>query len=159
MIREQKRMSRKAQELSITTLVLIVLGVVILVLLILGFTQGWDWIISKFSILPGQSLETVAQSCNIAAQGGLAIDFCSFKKVKVDGRNEYVNCKDSRIQAGLSPDVDFSEMNSRCEDSAALSYCQNQLNAGANGIFAADCGSGNRKGFVNNQACCIPSTN
>ncbi len=158
MISQQKRMSRKAQELSITTLVLIVLGVVILVLLILGFTQGWDWIISKFSILPGQSLETVAQSCNIAAQGGLAIDFCSFKKVKVDGRTEYVNCEDSRIEAGLSQDIDFSEMRSRCVDTAAKDYCKNQLKAGTNGDLMGDCGTGDRKGFVNNQACCMPKT-
>ena len=156
MISQQKRMSRKAQELSITTLVLIVLGVVILVLLILGFTQGWDWIISKFSILPGQSLETVAQSCNIAAQGGLAIDFCSFKKVKVDGRTEYVNCEDSRIEAGLSPDIDFSDVRSRCADSASLDYCKNQLNAGSTAVLVGTCTeNSDRKGFINNQACCI----
>lgn len=121
MVITQKRLSRKGQELSITTLILIVLGVVILVLLILGFTRGWDWIIGKFDLLPGQSLETLAQSCNVAAQGGLAVDFCSFKKIKVDSVTQYLNCQDPRLQASIT-----SEDKPSCSPDAAKQYCISQ---------------------------------
>ena len=35
-------MNKKAQEMNITTLILLVLGVVVLIVLVLGFTKGWD---------------------------------------------------------------------------------------------------------------------
>lgn len=101
----KRLVDKKGQELSITTLVLIVLGVIILVLLVLGFTKGWDFIFGKFDLLPGQNLEAVAQSCKISAQGKLTIDYCSFKKVDIDGKTEYVNCRDPRVVQAIDADI------------------------------------------------------
>ena len=64
----KKGMNKRGQDLTIGTLVLIVLGVVVLVLLIVGFTKGWGFIFDKFDSAPGKSLETTIQACNFAGQ-------------------------------------------------------------------------------------------
>ncbi len=103
----EKRMNRKGQEgISIGTLLIIVLGVVVVVVLILGVTGNLNFIFEKINLLPGQSLETVAQGCNIAAKTGLKVDYCdTFKKIKIDGKTEYINCEDNRVQRGLDEDA------------------------------------------------------
>ncbi len=90
----------KGQEgLSVTSLLVIILGIIVVVVLIIGFTQGFDFIFGKFKILPGQNLQAVAESCKASADLGLKIDYCTqFKKITVDGNTEYVNCEDPRLQ-------------------------------------------------------------
>ncbi|MBX4196461.1 hypothetical protein KW805_02655 [Candidatus Pacearchaeota archaeon] len=92
---------KRGQDLSITTLILIILGIIVLVFIVLGFSLGWDYIFGKIGLVPGQSLETVAQGCNIAIQGKLNVDFCQFKSAKIDGRKEYINCLDTRLTPSI----------------------------------------------------------
>ena len=47
------RLNNKGQDLSIGTLILIVLGIVVLVLLILGFSMGWGNLWQKIDIFGG----------------------------------------------------------------------------------------------------------
>ena len=49
----EKRLNKKGQDLSIGTLILIVLGIVVLVLLILGFTLGWGNLWDRINIFGG----------------------------------------------------------------------------------------------------------
>lgn len=158
---EREGINKKAQELSITTLILIVLGVIILVLLVLGFTKGWDFIFGKFDLLPGQNLEAVAQSCKVSAQSGLKIDYCGFKKIKLDSKTEYVNCLDDRLQGSLS---DVADRPMKCTfDSTAVDkdrmgsaqyYCENTLKGTlGNGEVAFFCDKGDY-GKVNGILCC-----
>jgi len=66
--------NKKAQEMSVTTIILIVLGIFILVVLILGFTRGWgnikDWII------PSNNVKTIADSCKIACGTDQVYSYC-----------------------------------------------------------------------------------
>ena len=98
-----KRFNTKGQDLSIGTLILIVLGIVVLVLLILGFSMGWQDLFTKINIFSGGSnLESVAQACNLAADSQATISYCSdFKKVKDNGKTVYANCEYSKIQTSL----------------------------------------------------------
>ena len=99
----KKGMNKKGQDLTIGTLVLIVLGVVVLVLLIVGFTKGWGFIFDKFDSAPGKSLETTVQACNFAWQGGLQADYClEFKRVSYAGETQYVNCEADIIKPQLT---------------------------------------------------------
>jgi hypothetical protein len=94
--------NKKAQDLSIGTLILIVLGIIVLVLLILGFSMGWGNLWDKINIFGGgSSIGDVSTSCNLAVSNGNAglYDYCqNFRKVKVNGQTEYVNCQDNRLQ-------------------------------------------------------------
>ena len=66
--------NKKAQGLSITTIILIILGVVILVVLIFGFTQGWDSI--KGWVAPSDNVEDVVSACSVACASDQVYDFC-----------------------------------------------------------------------------------
>ena len=100
-----RKIGRKG-DVTITTVILIVLGLAVLVMMILGFTKGWDFIFGKFDNAPSE-LQTVASACALYVQGGLSIDFCNYRLVG----DEIVNCRDSRILASLDKDgVKYSSM-------------------------------------------------
>lgn len=94
---DKRLMNKRGQDLTIGTLILIVLGVVVLVLLIIGFTRGWDFIFGKFDVAPGQDLQAVQKACELSEQADLRIDYCTFKEIEFQGDTEYVNCMDDRI--------------------------------------------------------------
>ncbi len=85
-------------DVTISTVILIVLGLVVLVMMIVGFTQGFDFLFGLFDRGPSE-LQTLASACELYVQGNLAIDFCSYRIVEVDGNDEIVNCLDSRIKS------------------------------------------------------------
>lgn len=69
--------NKKAQGLSVNAIILIVLGVVILVVLIAGFTVGWQ----KFlPFLSTSNVDTVMNSCSVACSTGNQFDFCIAKR-------------------------------------------------------------------------------
>jgi len=67
--------NKKAQGLSTSTIILLILGVVILVILVLGFVLGWD----KISpwIKQDNNVDTVKQTCQTACNMERRYDFCS----------------------------------------------------------------------------------
>ncbi|MEK6894610.1 MAG: hypothetical protein AABX10_04055 [Nanoarchaeota archaeon] len=89
---------KRKGDVTISTVILIVLGLVVLVMLIIGFTQGFDTIFGIFDRAPSE-LQTLASACEVYIQGNLAIDFCSYRVTEVDGKDEIVNCNDPRIQS------------------------------------------------------------
>ena len=103
-------------DVTITTVILIVLGLAVLVMLIVGFTKGWDFFFGIFDSGPSE-LQTVAKACLGYAQASLTIDFCKYRLIDTDGNDEIVNCRDGRILASLTEDnVDTSKGSLRCED-------------------------------------------
>jgi len=81
---------KKGQDFSITTLVLVVLAIAVLVVLIIGFTQGWD----KFGTWFGakNNIEDISNQCNMAcssAQTGAKAGFCSVPRTVKDGTNTF----------------------------------------------------------------------
>ncbi len=92
-------MDKKGQELSVGTLILIVLGIVLLVLLILGFSLGWSNLWEKINIFgSGTSLESVAQKCSLAAASNSVVGYCeTFSLVTVDGKKQYINCEYDKL--------------------------------------------------------------
>lgn len=95
--------NKRGQELTVGTLILIVLGVIILVLLVLGYSMGWGNLWERINIFQGgSSLESVIQSCKVAVSSASTFTYCQdFKKVKVDGKIEYVNCEDTRVSSSV----------------------------------------------------------
>jgi hypothetical protein len=115
-----KRFSRKGQrEISIGTLLLIILGVVALVIVIIGTTKGFGFIFDKFEVVPGQSLESVVQSCGVAASNGLKADYCrTIKEVEISGVNQFVTCDYSKINSDEKIDCDAGNLKKVAQD-----YC------------------------------------
>lgn len=71
-------MNKKAQNLSVTTIVIIVLAVIVLVVLVLGFTGGWGnlWGRMKGFLGGGPNINSIVQACNVACTTQSKYDFC-----------------------------------------------------------------------------------
>lgn len=69
--------SRKGQGLSINAIILIVLGVVVLGLLIVGFSVGWKNILPFLST---NNVDQIVTACNSACATQSTFSFCSEKK-------------------------------------------------------------------------------
>ena len=84
---------KKAKEMW--QLLLIILGIAVVVILLLGFWKGSDYIFGKIGLLPGQDLETIRQGCVISASAKLSADFCDqFKLAKLPSEDrQYINCQ------------------------------------------------------------------
>ena len=67
-------MMKRGQGLSITTLILIIIGVVILVVLIFGFTAGWGNI--KEWIAPSGNADKVVTTCRVACASNDKFAWC-----------------------------------------------------------------------------------
>ncbi|MBS3081638.1 hypothetical protein J4416_01705 [Candidatus Pacearchaeota archaeon] len=102
----------KKGDVTITTVILIVLGLAVLVMMIIGFTKGWSFFFDKFDSAPSD-LQTFGKACVLYAKGGLDIDFCGYRLVG----DEIINCKDSRFVSTLSG-VDIS--NIECSEDASV---------------------------------------
>src|SRR3989344_6082380 len=122
--------NKKAQDLSIGTLILIVLGIIVLVLLILGFSYGWSSLWEKINIFGGggSSIADVVINCNLAVTSNAVYTYCNdFKKVKVNNEVEYVNCEDDRVASGLTTklqgDCEKVKLSDNTEVSPAQKKC------------------------------------
>ncbi len=117
------KMNKRGQELSIGTLILIILGVVVLALIIIGLTTGFDWLTKIFDVGPGSDLEVVVQGCNIAAQGELYIDYCrTFKEIEIDGEEQFVTCEFGEVSKALTDTLDCAGKG-YVEAELAKTYC------------------------------------
>ena len=102
------KVNKKGQEMSVATLVLIVIGIVVLVMLILGFTMGWQSLWNKINIFGGGSdVSTVIQACTLAANAGDKYAYCSeFKLIKIGNEKVYVNCQSNQVDTSLTSKLD-----------------------------------------------------
>ncbi len=76
-------LSKRGQGLSTNAIILIILGVVVLVVVILGFTIGWEKIAP---FLKTNNVETIKTSCSVACSTGSTYDFCTLNRtLKADG--------------------------------------------------------------------------
>jgi len=90
-------------DVTITTVILIVLGLVVLVMLILGFTKGTGFFFDLFDKGPSD-LQAIAKACVGYVEASLGIDYCKYRELKNNGQDELVNCNDARIEAALTVD-------------------------------------------------------
>jgi len=74
--------NKKGQGLSVGTLILIIIGVVVLVVLIFGFTMGWGnirgWLFSS------DNVEMVVSQCRVACASDKVYDYCTKTMELVD---------------------------------------------------------------------------
>jgi len=119
--------NKKGQEMSVSTLILIVLGVVILVILVLGFSLGWDTIFGKLKFVPSD-LQALKSACPTYSEQNLVIDYCQLREIKtsVIGKKEYLNCEDPRVKSTSSIQCD-KDPNAK---STIKGFCESLVNSG-----------------------------
>lgn len=75
--------NKRGQELSVNTLILIIIGVLVLVFLIIGFTIGWQKIFPF--ITPGNTVKDVSDKCILSCKTQSSYDYCTTKReIRVD---------------------------------------------------------------------------
>ena len=118
----EKRVNKRGQGLEVSTIILIVLGVILLVFLVLGFSLGWANLWNKIGIFGGgASINDVVAACNLAVTSNNVYGYCEdFKRVKVGSQTEYVNCQDDRVQTGL----DTTSTKPTCQGNSDEKFCQ-----------------------------------
>lgn len=67
-------MNKRGQELSTGTIILIVLGVIVLVVLVIGFSIGWSKIVP---FVNQNNVNTISTQCLSACSQGTVYDFCA----------------------------------------------------------------------------------
>jgi len=76
--------NKRGQGLSTTAIILIVLGVLVLVILLVGFSAGWDKI--AFWVGGGDNVDSITQACAVACTTDSTYNFCTKKRdLKADG--------------------------------------------------------------------------
>ncbi len=120
-------MKRGAIDLSVGTIILIVLGVVVLIALILGFTRAFSYFFDQTDQLPTE-LESAVQVCKAAAEQSLITSYCyQFRELDED---TFVNCEYSTIKTVLSEqyDVDTSSIscNAQTVEAEAVRFCEDK---------------------------------
>ena len=99
------KLNKKGQDLSIGTLILIVLGIVVLVILILGFTMGWENLWNKINVFGGgtSSISDVTIACRLALPTSDTYTLCQRTWEIKEGNNpkEPVGCRDPRVLQSL----------------------------------------------------------
>ena len=81
-----KRGDKRAQGLSTNSIILIVLGVIVLVVLILGFTLGWSRIAPWLG--SSNNVDQIVQECGVACSTNAKFAYCSQERtIEIDGQN------------------------------------------------------------------------
>ncbi len=93
--------NKRGQGLSTNAIILIVLGVVILVVLIIGFTMGWD---NLAPWLSSDNVDTIANQCQVACATRSVYDFCTKpRELKASGVTYPGNCSFFSITEEYKP--------------------------------------------------------
>jgi hypothetical protein len=101
--------NKKGQGLSINAIILIILAVVVLVMLILGFTLGWSRILP---ILPSTSnTDTLVTACNLACSQQGFNDFCNSPRT-LNSENLELNRATCDYLAQQHPNLGFQTCSS-----------------------------------------------
>lgn len=91
-------LNKRGQGLSVNAIILIVLGVVVLSVLIFGFTVGFGKILPFIS--SGNNLESVKTACSTACATNNALGYCTTpREVKIDGETLKVVNEDPNKKA------------------------------------------------------------
>jgi hypothetical protein len=90
----KRGLNNRGQEgLTLTTVLLIVLGVVAVVVIILFVTGFFSKINGATDQLPSD-LQAAVSACELAGSNNLQADYCStFRKVTINGLEQYQTCK------------------------------------------------------------------
>ncbi len=85
---------RRGQDLSTSTIILIILGVVVLVILVIGFTIGWQKVLP---FLSSNNVDTIVNQCQASCTTGDVYGFCTLeRKLSASDLPKDANGKDQK---------------------------------------------------------------
>ena len=99
-----ERVNKKGQQMTLGTIIAIVLGILVLVFLIFGFTTGWNNMWEKITNLGGGSsnVDTIVTSCEIACTSNSVNAYCNEKKTMRFGEERTIDGINMKKIEGVS---------------------------------------------------------
>jgi hypothetical protein len=95
-------MNKKAFELAISTLIIIILGILVLIAIIIAVTGGFDRFRETTSpFTDTTTAQAVTQSCKNACQDGIKLIYCC-SEYEID--SQPINCTDPRLEINCQLD-------------------------------------------------------
>jgi hypothetical protein len=107
--------NKRGQGLSTNAIILIVLGVIVLVILAVGFFAGWETIAPWIST---NNVNTIAQQCSVACSTNSVYDYCTSRRtLKADNKKIEGTCEIFSIgyQYGIESCPNLCETKKECE--------------------------------------------
>ena len=86
--------NKRGQELSTNAIIMIVIGIIVLVVLVLGFTVGWNKFLPFLSST--NNVESIKNTCSIACTTANTYNFCTAPKT--------LKAEDLPEENGVKPD-------------------------------------------------------
>ena len=136
-------MNKKGAEMAIGTIVIIILALVVLVVIIYGFTVGWGNLFQNILGFGGGqvNVQTIVSSCQVSCSTQSVYDFCSKRRNVVfeeKGKGELFTCEQlaKRIPSvGLSCDnidcgIGIGGARGLCNGVLDSSFCENEKDRG-----------------------------
>jgi hypothetical protein len=153
-------------DVSITTIILIIIGLVVAVMVILGFTNFTDLFFGTAETIDPGRLEILAQACSGYIQAGTTIAYCQYRDmdVEVNGKDLYANCEYSPIREAVLKTTTIPEGFSDCA-LAVTTFCDSNSGTSSkfllNGVSAeSQCGAvGAVRSCKNTPFTCTSITN
>ena len=125
--------NKRGQGLSINTIILIALGVIVLVILAVGFFLGWGKILPWLS---GKNVDDTITTCNAACSTQSKYDFCiATRIVKGDTEVKDKTCKDLALDATTKA-WGFKECPGLCDVAVTIYNTQAEAQVGCKGKIA-----------------------
>lgn len=84
--------NRRGQELSTNAIIMIIIGIIVLVVLVLGFTIGWNRLLPFIS---SNNVENIKTGCSTACSTNNQYDYCSLSRT--------LKADDLPVENGVKP--------------------------------------------------------
>jgi len=94
--------NNRGQELSTSTIILIILGIAVLVILVIGFTVGWGKVVPWLS---STNVDTIANQCQAACTTSDTYGFCSLQRKLI--ATDLPNDATGKVQKDVSNTCNF----------------------------------------------------
>jgi len=92
---------KKGIQLAVSTIILLVLGVLVLIGLILILTMGWDNFKMYLGAILGSEVQQARKMCNLQCKLGYEYDYCCEEK---NIKAHVYNCQDEILKGDCSLD-------------------------------------------------------
>ncbi len=117
-----EKMGKRGQQMTLGTIIAIVLGIAVLVFLIFGFSTGWNNLFDKIGNLGGgkANVDAVIQGCAVACSSNSVDAYCRQSRTVNFGDKKTAkgSCNALEKVKGLES-ISCSTLSSSCKDSKA----------------------------------------
>jgi len=129
---------KKASEMAIGTMVMLVLALLVLVVVALGFWKGWDYVFGSMGLLPNDLNKAVTVCQQYATSDMLSASFCEKKALTINNIKGTYNCNDIYNEAikTMAPDkIGYERDTTKC---TVVESCKGTPTA-CKSLVEADC--------------------